>query len=124
MSERDELRGTLSNTICNASNYTKRAQPHLMGSDMSTVLDKTADAILAAGYSKPRTITSAEELDALKLPAIIDCKNGGVAKVEYMHGPGRQKYAEFLFGEADESHTLAALAEWALPATVLYEPTP
>jgi hypothetical protein len=53
---RDELRGTLANTICNASLYTKRAQPYLLGSDMSEVLDKTADAILAAGYRKPLTI--------------------------------------------------------------------
>lgn len=52
MTARDELRGTLSNIICNASNYTRRAQPYLLGSDMSTVLNKTADAILAAGYRK------------------------------------------------------------------------
>jgi hypothetical protein len=26
--------------------------PHLLGADMSTVLDKTADAVLAAGYRK------------------------------------------------------------------------
>ena len=71
MTARDELRGTLANTVCNASNYTRRAQPYLLGSDMSTVLDKTADAILAAGYRKPRTITTAEELDALPDGSIV-----------------------------------------------------
>lgn len=78
-------------------------------------------ALADLGYVKPRTITTADELDALKLPAIIECQNGGIAKVEYMAGPGRQKYAEFLFGEADESHSLVALTNWALPAQVLKE---
>ena len=49
---RKELQGTLANTICNASNYPKRAQPYLLGSDMSHVINKTADSLLAAGYSK------------------------------------------------------------------------
>lgn len=69
--ERKELTGTLSNTICNASNYPKRAQPHLLGSDMSHVINKTADSLLAAGYRKPRTITTTEELDALGFQAVI-----------------------------------------------------
>ena len=55
MNARDELRGTLSNVICNASNYTKRAQPYLLGSDMSVVLDKASDALIAAGYRKEPT---------------------------------------------------------------------
>lgn len=85
---------------------------------------RVADAILAAGYRKPRTITTVDDLLALKLPAIIDCKNGGVAKVEYMYGPGRQKYAEFLFGDdesGDEIYDLAYFATFALPAEVLKE---
>jgi len=57
MSARDELRGTLSNTICNASHYPKRAQPYLLGGDMSDVLDKTSDALLAAGYRKAEQVT-------------------------------------------------------------------
>lgn len=54
--ERDELRGALANTICNATNYPRRAQPYLLGGDMSTVLNKTADALLAAGYHKHSTM--------------------------------------------------------------------
>ena len=53
--ERDELRGTLSNTICNASFYPPRAQPYLLGGDMSEVLDRTTEAVLAAGYKNYRT---------------------------------------------------------------------
>lgn len=32
---------------------------------------RTADAILAAGYRKPRTITTLEELDALEVGAVV-----------------------------------------------------
>lgn len=59
--ERDELRGALANTICNVSNYPKRAMPYLLGGDMSPVLDRTADALLATGYRKPQQVTTAEE---------------------------------------------------------------
>jgi hypothetical protein len=80
------------------------------------------------GYRKPRTITTAQELDALALPAIIDSPNGGMAKVEHMAGPGiTQKYAEFLFGDdesADEIYTLPHFATFALPAVVLKECAP
>lgn len=69
--ERDELRGTLSNTICNASFYPKRAQPYLLGGDMSDVLDRTADALLAAGYRKPQQVTTVEELDGLPYGSIV-----------------------------------------------------
>lgn len=102
MSSRDELRGTVSNTVCNASNYTKRAQPYLLGSDMSAVLDKTADALLAAGYRKPRTITTAEELDALpEGSAVLDndhdvsTKHDGRWHGYEMNPLGSAKYAKY-----------------------------
>jgi hypothetical protein len=86
---------------------------------------RVATRIIAAGYRKPRTITTAKELDALALPAIIDSPNGGMAKVEHMAGPGiTQKYAEFLFGDdesADEIYALPHFATFALPAVVLKE---
>lgn len=69
--ERDELRGTLSNTVCNVSFYSERVQSHLLGSDMSRVLDKTADALLAAGYRKPQQVTTAEELEALPVGSVV-----------------------------------------------------
>lgn len=33
--------------------------------------NETADAILAAGYRKPRTVTTVEELDALPVGAVV-----------------------------------------------------
>lgn len=120
MSERDELRGTLSNTICNASNYTKRAQPYLLGSDMSVVLDKTADAILAAGYRKPHTISTAEELDALPEGSVL------------MSGDRYKMYAGAIWrigggvvvrvGREREGVTPFKFFVDPLPATVLHEP--
>lgn len=78
--ERKELTGTLANTICNASNYPKRAQPHLLGSDMSHVINKTADSLLAAGYRKPYTATTKEEIEALTDGSIIRDSAGDVAE--------------------------------------------
>ena len=37
-----------------------------------------ADAILAAGYRKPRTITTVEELDALPVEAVVRSDMGNV----------------------------------------------
>lgn len=50
MSERDKLRGVLSNVICNVSNFPESAQPGLWGRDMSVVINKTADAILDSNW--------------------------------------------------------------------------
>ncbi|MDN4644965.1 hypothetical protein [Arthrobacter sp. PsM3] len=86
-------------------------------------IDRDAAALKAA---QPRTITTAAELDALKLPAIIDSPSGGPMKVEHYVGPGRQKYVEPLFSdddEADESYSITFFAEFGLPATVLHEAT-
>jgi hypothetical protein len=111
MNARDELRGTLSNTICHATNYPERAQPYLLGGDMSTVLDRTADAILAAGYRKPRTITTAEELDALPLNTIILDAEGLP-----LHKDDSDRVEEWCYGDN--------AVDVDLPATVLYEPQP
>lgn len=60
--DRDELRGTLSNTICNASFYPDRAVPYLLGGDMSEVLDKTTAALIADGYRKIETFAGSRVL--------------------------------------------------------------
>jgi hypothetical protein len=119
MSSRDELRGTLSNTVCNASLYTKRAQPYLLGSDMSAVLDRTADAILAAGYSKPSTIETVEELDALPVETVVRSDMGNIYVKDY--DPDDPSAIWWV--------TAGAVSEFQsnrilLPATVLYEPAP
>lgn len=116
MSARDELLGTLSNTICNASNYPDKAVPHLLGGDMSKVIDKTADAILAAGYRKPRIITTAEELDALAEGVVLLDKYGAanqLALERITEGP-----ADRFWDTTGHDRNSSV----ALPATVLYEP--
>ncbi|AYN58875.1 hypothetical protein PP634_gp49 [Arthrobacter phage Richie] len=42
---------------------------------------RAADAILAAGYRKPRTITTAEELDALPIGSVLITDAGAWEKV-------------------------------------------
>ena len=91
------------------------------GQGAAHVATHVAAALTAAGYTKPRQVTTVEELDALKLPAIIHAQNGGHARVDYYYGPGRQKYVEHLFGEDDRDYSLAAFAEAMGAATVLAE---
>lgn len=67
---------------------------------------KQADAVIAAGYSKPRTITTAEELDALREGAVI---SGDWATYQRVLG------SWVTFGGPG-----TVLPD--LPATVLYEP--
>ncbi|MFF1382812.1 hypothetical protein ACFVWT_04525 [Arthrobacter sp. NPDC058288] len=117
MSGRDELARDIDDVLYTDSFY---GDMFRNGQSRETLID----AILAAGYRKPRTITTAEELDALQLPAIIDSPNGGVAKVEYYAGPGRQKYVEFLFCDdagGDETYSPKFFATFGLPVVVLKE---
>jgi hypothetical protein len=69
------------------------------------------DAILAAGYRKPRTITMVEELDALPVGSVVLDGDVGVRRDD-----GYWKLSD-LAG-------VYASSEITLPATVLYEPEP
>lgn len=78
-------------------------------------LDPTsaADVILAAGYRRPRTITTVEELEALPdLSVILDVDRD----VSQLRGRSWCGYEM-----ADLTHPMMAKC---LPATVLYEPLP
>ena len=66
-----------------------------------------ADAILAAGYVKPRVITTLEELDALEISSLVRDRQGAIV-VNDLAGWERNDW-----GYAPK-----------LPATVLWEPTP
>jgi hypothetical protein len=111
--ERDELLGTLANVICNVSFYPERAQLHILGGDMSSLLDKTTDAVLAAGYRKSRTVATIDELAKLPTGSVILTHKGGVFEKHFDH-----------FREQDNWEARGAGSVWPedLPATVLYEP--
>ncbi len=71
---------------------------------------KMAETILAAGWVKPRTITTVEELDALPLETVVKSADGNVW--------------ECLVGGWYETCSRArhASSDIALPAIVLHEP--
>lgn len=69
-----------------------------------------ADAILAAGYRRPRTITTAQELDALPWEAVMRDVFGDVYSARG-HG------TFWAFGDDDSQ----VRDEIVLPATVLFE---
>ena len=75
-----------------------------------------ATAILAAGYSKPRTITTTEELDALGFQAVVRDAEDYV--LERWGEPEEQMWATPMNSAWIRS------TEVTLPATVLYEPQP
>jgi hypothetical protein len=76
-----------------------------------------ADAILAAGYRKPRQVTTAEELDALKLPCgsiVLD------AAGDYGAMDARGNWRNWTQHTWDGPDELAAV--WfEFPVTVLHE---
>jgi len=129
--ERDELAALIYGTEPWANGTAYDAKPYEwseLDDDDKTNWHPQADAILAAGYRRPRTVTTVEELKALRLPAIIDSPAGGPARVEYYAGPGlQQRYVEPLFCDDDsdtECYSPEFFASFGLPATVLYEPEP
>lgn len=74
-----------------------------------------ADAILAAGYTKPRTVTTVEELDALAVGSVVLDGAEYVARKE--RGGDAPNWAVTLHKFSNDASALS------LPATVLYEPT-
>lgn len=73
-----------------------------------------ADAIIAAGYTKPRTITTVEELDALPNGSFIETEQGGYWQAD-KRGHGEIWWLE-------PGNPRSSLSEdLTLPATVLWE---
>jgi hypothetical protein len=76
-----------------------------------------ADELLAAGYRKPRTITTAEELDALPIWSVVRDGDGWVWEACSRTWAGENPKLTWDGPEwGDRSEDIA------LPATVLYEP--
>lgn len=109
--ERDELaamRGELAELTADAAER-----------DDDDWMTEAADAILAAGYRKPRTITTTEELDALPVGSVV-LRNGRAFQ--------RYKLQPDVFGEfqewkcADGGFVRSSKdGSSILPATVLHE---
>ena len=81
------------------------------GSDIDNTADSLSYAILAAGYSKPRTITTREEVAALPEGSVILDSAGDVARLR--HGLWCS------YETAAMTHN--RMAKYT-PATVLYAP--
>ena len=100
MSARDELAQTIADAADGFRNLSPGRTP--------TTQDLTAaDAILAAGYRKPRTITAVEDLDALSVGSILR-DAAGMAWHIYTDDESFRRYLGADFTQ--------------FPATVLYEP--
>lgn len=98
--ERAELADLLSDTIPQVWEY-------------AGAFGEIADAILAAGYQKPRQVSTVAELEELAKGSVIISHLGGVWTKYYDH-----------FRELDnwEAKGSSYLHPDDLPATVLYEP--
>jgi len=99
MNERDELAGIVRGKTC-CSGLCAESQS-----------EQTADAILAAGYRKPRTISTIEELDALPIGAVVLDSIGDPWAVAWDAG-GFRRYR----------NPNGAVNFANLPATVLHSP--
>jgi len=64
MSEREALRAAIGGVLVNATNYPDRVAPRILGEDMGPLIDRTVDALLAAGFGDVTTV--AAERDAAR----------------------------------------------------------
>lgn len=118
MSARDELAGILhgKGAYCGSCGYEDGEC-----ADCTDVLSGYADAILAAGYRRPRTITTAEELGALPNGSLllsgdrIRMYSGAVWRVK--SGGMIERVGKELDGVTPFRYFVDPL-----PATVLHEP--
>lgn len=81
---------------------------------------RTADAVLAAGYRKPRTITTTEELDALPVGSVV-LRNG---RAFQRFAPHRvNAFYEYKAWQCTDGGFVRSTKDGSsiLPATVLHE---
>ncbi|MGO4583615.1 hypothetical protein AB4Z38_06970 [Arthrobacter sp. 2RAF6] len=105
MSERDELVDLIEDAVDDAIYNEADAPPSLTG----VVASKAADAVLTAGWVKPRTVSTVEELDALPTWSVVRSEQATIWEKFNDH------WAETLTTGRHPSDHLA------LPATVLFE---
>ena len=117
--QRDELAREIHSTeqlgcgCCTDYNYTREQDQHADKLDVNTRAVAIGDTLLAAGWTKPRTITAVEELDALGFGAVVH-SSGHVVWEKFA---GAEKWAR------SGQDFLGYATAIALPATVLFEPT-
>jgi hypothetical protein len=73
--------------------------------------------ILAAGFKKPRTVTTVEELDALPLGSVVRCGHGRVYERDYVETNPRDTTWWIETGSTKDYQSSSI----ELPATVIYE---
>lgn len=112
MNERGELRANLLDDHGYCVNCGEDAE------DCECAFDEFIDAILAAGYRKPRTITTVEELDDLGRNAAVLAANGAVLVNDGENDVPWASFAEDALG----GPVWIDPVDVKLPATVLYVP--
>ena len=120
--ERDELAGLLSQhtydrhrAVCNCSDLVQVG----LRCDDETHAQHMASTILSAGYTKPRQVTTVEELDALPAEVVVRSSVGVVWEKyadDYSDGDGVD------FWQQVGVQRMYASSKVTLPATVLYSP--
>jgi hypothetical protein len=123
MSERDELAELLRQhrydkhrAVCGCSDEVQVG----LNCDPETHEQHAADAILAAGYRKPRTVSAVEELDALPVGSVVRMSGTSEdARVAVKDGTWKGE-SEWFVADCEE-WCLDSTELDDLPATVLYE---
>lgn len=106
--------------LANVQRERNGSRPLADASQCSNVAYQDADAIIASGYRKPRTITTAEELDALAVGSVVLTATSRpehplVASQKYFNGGDPIWHRG---GRLGGTH-----GDYILPATVLFEPS-
>lgn len=107
MSTRDELANLIDDAAEWATSQGRICSPH-----------EVADAILAAGYSRPRVVETIEELEVLPEGAVVLTEQGGIYEAELSGIPPTSARTWWATGWQYP----ASPSDLALPATVLYLP--
>lgn len=101
----ESLRGPLANVLCNASNFPRRAQPHLLGADMGPLIDKTAEAVVDAVVAAIERAEAAEaEVERLRIQWDRSGKNDLIEQRDIWRERWRQLMRDYeaVFDERDE----------------------
>lgn len=115
MNAREELADTLRTHVCEEGIDLINEGPDWHIHDAAKYAQEVASVVIAAGYRKPRTIHTAEELEALLTESVVRSR-GGVVWEKY---PDED---DLTFWMNPGSQRAASSRAISLPATVLFEP--